>query len=212
MPDLYRLRLELVDRPGALAYVSAVLARRHLDIVDVVVHDMSGDRGVNEIVVRGPTHLNVTALGADLEHVDARLASCARCEEPHDPVAWALEWATRVARSPDPVADAPEAIRTLVPGAMGCALTLELAARHDAGRQALLRQLPVVVRTGDLPDALGGRHGAPRWLLAAPVPREDPQLVAFAARPLAAPFTSTEISRTSAVVTSVLLAGSTVPS
>jgi predicted amino acid-binding ACT domain protein len=201
MPALYRLRIDLPDRPGALAYVSSALARRALDIVDVSVHEIDGERAIDEIVVRGPTHLNTTALTSDLESVDARLLSSGRCEEPADLVAAALRWSASMVETDDPRAALVEALHRLAHVASAVVLPVESARELEAGRSALARGAPVALRTADLPVELGGPHGAPRWLLAAPDDDRSPAFVAFAARPLSMRFTATEIARVSALLT-----------
>jgi hypothetical protein len=200
MPALYRLRIDLPDRPGALAYVSSALARRELDIVDVAVHEVDGDRAVDEIVVRGPTHLNTTALTADLRSVDAGLVSAAHCPAEGDLVAAALRWSAAMVDSADPRAHLVEAMHRLAHVAAAVVLPAESAASLQAGRSALARGAPVALRTGELPAELGGSHRAPQWLLAVPDDDREPAWVAFAARPLSLRFTATEIARVCALL------------
>jgi hypothetical protein len=69
-----------------------------------------------------------------------------------------------------------------------------------AGRAAVERGGPVVVRTGDLPAGLGGPHRATQWLLAVPDHDRDPAAVVFAARPLSLRFTATEVTRVCALL------------
>src|SRR4051812_24757770 len=47
----YRLRIELPDRPGALAGVTRALADSDANIVSIDVHEVDGDTAVDEIVV-----------------------------------------------------------------------------------------------------------------------------------------------------------------
>src|SRR5438477_532654 len=46
-----RLRIELPDHPGALAAASRVLATQGLNVVEVSIHEVEGQRAVDEIVV-----------------------------------------------------------------------------------------------------------------------------------------------------------------
>jgi hypothetical protein len=200
MPALYRLRIELPDRPGALAYVSSALARRALDIVDVAIHEVDGERAVDEIVVRGPTHLNTDAMAADLRSVDAGLVSATRCEPEGDPVAAALRWSASMVDGDDPRESLVEAMLELAHVAAAVVLSVEVARQVEAGRTAVERGGPVVLRTGDLPGGLGGPHRATQWLLAVPDHAREPAAVAFAARPLSLRFTATEVARVCALL------------
>lgn len=200
MPALYRLRIDLPDRPGALAYVSSALARRALDIVDVAVHEVDGERAIDEIVVRGPAHLNLPAVASALASVDAGLVSSTRCDDEGDLVAAALRWAASMMDSSDPRGSLVEAIHGFAHVGSAIVVPLGSARSVEAGRSALARGHPVALCTDDLPGALGGPHRAPQWLLAVPDDDRDPGCVAFAARPLSMRFTATEIARVCALL------------
>ena len=46
-----RLRIDVPDHPGALAAVSRVLAGLAMNVVEVSIHEVEGDRATDEIVV-----------------------------------------------------------------------------------------------------------------------------------------------------------------
>lgn len=201
MPTLHQLRVELEDRPGALARVAAVLGETGVNILDIVIHEIDGSTVVDELVVEAPDDWDLVDTRERLDAVGVYLLSSAEARRREDPVLTALGWVedligvdaendTALARVVARAASATKA----------CVLTATRARQVAAGRAALERGTPVVQRTADLPVQLARAGESLRWLVAVPDAAEDPSTVAFATRPLSLRFTATEVARIAAVV------------
>ena len=88
----YRLRIELRDRPGALAGVTGEIAAHNANIISIDVHEIDGDTAVDEIVVAvgedwvpGPLAAALAASGS------GNLLSSRRMTTIDDPMVGALE-------------------------------------------------------------------------------------------------------------------------
>jgi hypothetical protein len=189
---LFRLRVELPDRPGALAHVAARIAESGASVVSLEIHELAGNKARDEIVVDGPSGWSVDVLAAALTSSGvATVLAAGPASELVDPVVDALEWAIARAEAGPEDADS----------ALGCALLaiteataawvtdVAAALEVEAGRLALERRGPVVVQTED--DV---------WMLAVPDGQLDTRIVAFAARPLDAHFSVSEIARVGQLV------------
>jgi hypothetical protein len=198
----YRLRIELPDQPGALATVAAVIAAQEGNVVSVDIHELDGAKAVDEIVVDAPDDWDTAALASFVAAQGAELLSCALAVDRVDPMVKALRFAGALVAS-DPSRDTLELGRAVLEVASATAAwvsTRSEALHYEAGRRAVAHDGPVVLRTDDLPPAVKADSRGPLWVLAVPDGRLEPSLVAFATRPLALRFTTSEICRVEALL------------
>ena len=201
MSQLLRLRIELPDRPGALAHVASVLGRRGGNVASVDIHELEGESAVDEIVVEVNDDWEPAALADDLAAAGASLLSAEPERELRDPIVSALGWSSALlaARAHECDLELGRAVMELTSAAAAWVCPVSEAVAYGAGRLALERGAPVVQRTD---DPIPGANGLPSsvWLLAVPDGYLGAELVAFAARPLAVRFTSSEIARVEALL------------
>jgi hypothetical protein len=182
MPN-YRLRIELPDRPGALASVSSVLAENGANIVSIDVHEVDAGTAVDEIVVEvvegwAPQPM-AAALAADGV---GSLLSSRRMANLEDAVTAALRAVASMAAAPPDELDGycTAAVLQVASGSSAFLISADEAAGVQEGS--------VVSRI---------EHG---WQLAAVDDASDPQTVAVVTRPLNVRFSATEISRVEALL------------
>lgn len=201
MTTLHQLRIELDDRPGALARIASVLAEAQVNILDIAIHEIDGTTAVDELVVEAPDDWDLPATRESLDVIGAYLLSSAQVRTREDPVITALTWLEDLLSAP--VADRDDALAVAVGRAASasraCVLPAARARQVSAGRAALERGAPVVQRTADLPVQVAMASESLRWLLAVTDDADSPRLVAFATRPLSLRFTATEVARAAAV-------------
>jgi predicted amino acid-binding ACT domain protein len=201
MPTLHQLRVELEDRPGALARVASVLAEASVNILDIAIHEIDGSTVVDELVVDAPDDWDLAATREQLDAVGVYLLSSAEVRSREDAVLTTLSWIEDLISTPAEERD--EGLARLVARAASatkaCVMSAGRARQVGAGRAALDRGTVVVQRTADLPVQIAATGESLRWLLAVPDSFTDPEVVAFATRPLSLRFTSTEVARAAAV-------------
>lgn len=198
----YRLRVELPDQPGALANVAAAIAAANGNVVSLDIHELDGAKAVDEIVVEAPDDWDVAAIGARIAEVGADLLSCAPAVDRADPMVRALRFAGALVAA-DPSRDTLElgrAVLEVTSANSAWVSTRAEAVEWEAGRRAIAHDGPIVLRTDDLPPSVRLDTRGPLWLLAVPDGRMEPSLVAFATRPLALRFTTSEITRVEALL------------
>ena len=198
-----RLRIELPDHPGALAAVGRVLAGCGLNVVEVAIHEVEGDRAVDEIVVHGQP-LEYGMLAPALSAAGAALLSVAPCEMRGDPVVTALTWITATLDAPARRSALATGLRMLTGIDHLYVATTEQAMRWPIAAAAVRQRQVVVQRLAHAPEPLrtmpaGDGEGSGVWVLAAPDATE-PAYVVIASRPYSIRFTATEINRLDAVL------------
>jgi predicted amino acid-binding ACT domain protein len=198
-----RLRIDVPDHPGALAAVSRVLAGLAMNVVEVSIHEVEGDRATDEIVVHCEAMPSYDALRSAVRETGAELLSVGPCSPRSDPTVVGLTWVTAMLDAPDRRSTLATGIRSLagidpvqvVPASEVETLSI-VAAAVATGRV-------VVQHVARVPELLRDAYVAPdesgAWLLAASdgVPGG---FVVLGARPYAIRFTATELSRLSAVL------------
>jgi hypothetical protein len=187
----YRLRIELPDRPGALAGVTSEIAGSDANILSIDVHVVDGNTAIDEIVVEvdegwtpGPLATSLASGGAGI------LLSSRQVTASEDPVAGALDAVVAMV-SGDPTAVDAECSNALLALALGSTarlLDVDTAVLDPAGRLAVDRRGTIVTRDGD------------GWTLAALDDVTDPHTVALVTRPLDTRFSATEVSRVEALL------------
>jgi hypothetical protein len=191
----YRLRIELPDRPGALAGVTSEIADSDANILSIDVHEVDGNTAIDEIVVEVSEGWTPGALAGALALGGAgNLLSSRLVVASDDPVTSALEAViAMVSGNPASVdAECCNALLSLAMASSARLLDVEAAVLEPAGRLAVDRQGPIVSRSED--DA-----GA-SWVLAAPDDPADPHTVALVGRPIDMRFSATEVSRVEALL------------
>jgi hypothetical protein len=196
----YRLRVELPDLPGALAKVATTISDLDGDVVSIDIHELDGHQVVDELVVEVLTDLDGRVLGAALEQAEAGiLLSCAPAAARPEPVVEALGWARELAAADD-AGTLGRILASACHSAKVWVAPIDDAREVPAGRLALARGAPLVQRSHDLPDALGGRPASTMWLLAVPDGRPHTRCIAFLARPGSLRFTASEVARVDAIM------------
>src|SRR3954452_21952988 len=155
-----RLRVELPDRPGALAKVAAVIAAHGGNLVGVDVQEVEQDSAIDELVVDVPDGVNLAELrDALLESGAGVLVSHQSGAQQVDPVLRSLRWAcAMVAAGP---AGADDELTRAVAETSGTNVAwvcnVADAGLIETGRLAITRGGPVSQRTSDVPasQALG---------------------------------------------------------
>jgi predicted amino acid-binding ACT domain protein len=198
-----RLRIDVPDHPGALAAVSRVLAGLAMNVVEVSIHEVEGERATDEIVVHCEAMPAYDVLHAAVSGTGAELLSVGPCSPRSDPTVVGLTWVTAMLDAPERRSTLATGIRSLagidpvqvVPGAEVEGLSI-VAAAISTGRV-------VVQHVARVPELLRDAYVAPdesgAWLLAASdgIPGG---FVVLGARPYAIRFTATELSRLTAVL------------
>jgi hypothetical protein len=187
----YRLRIELPDRPGALAGVTSEIAGSDANILSIDVHEVDGNTAIDEIVVEvdegwtpGPLATSLASGGA------GTLLSSRQVTASEDPVAGALDSVVAMVSGDPTVMDAQctNALAALALGSTARLLDVDTALLDPAGRLAVDRRATIVTRDGD------------GWMLAALDDDTDPHTVALVTRPLDTRFSATEVSRVEALL------------
>jgi predicted amino acid-binding ACT domain protein len=198
-----RLRIDVPDHPGALAAVSRVLAGLAMNVVEVSIHEVEGDRATDEIVVHCDAVPEFDALHEAVAAAGAELLSVGPCTPGVDATVASLTWVTAMLEAPARRSALATGIRVLagiesvriVPAAQVEGLAIAATA-IATGRV-------VVQHVARVPDLMRDAYVAPAesgaWLLAAGdgVPGG---CVVLAVRPYAVRFTATELSRLSALL------------
>jgi predicted amino acid-binding ACT domain protein len=203
MTTFARLRIDVPDHPGALAAVSRVLAGLSMNVVEVSIHEVEGERATDEIVVHCEAMPTYDTLRAAVAGTGAELLSVGPCSPRNDPIVDGLTWVTAMLDAPERRSTLATGIRTLagidpvqvVPAADVEQLAI-VAAAITTGRV-------VVQHVARVPELLRDAYVAPdesgAWVLAASDGMPG-GFVVLGARPYAIRFTATELSRLSALL------------
>jgi len=192
----YRLRIELPDRPGALAGVTSEIAESNANILSIDVHEVDGNTAIDEIVVEVSDDWAPGALAGSMALSGVgNLLSSRLVVASDDPVTAALEAVVAmVAGNPASVdAECCSALLSLALGSSARLLDIEAAVLDATGRLAVDRRGPIVSRVEEGADQVS-------WVLAAPDDATDPHTVALVTRPIDMRFSATEVSRVEALL------------
>jgi hypothetical protein len=198
----YRLRIELPDRPGALAALGAIVARHDANIVSVDIHEIEGPTAIDDIVVHVPDGWEPGRLSAALaEESTATLLSAQRLSVSPDAVLATLRSCVAMLHADAEGLDreCETALALLSPGSTAWLADPSGAAGIEAGRLALERKESTILRSADLGEHTSG-DTEPGWVLAALDDHLEPRVVAFVARPESLRFSSTEVERVEALL------------
>jgi hypothetical protein len=191
----YRLRIELPDRPGALAGVTSEIAESNANILSIDVHEVDGNTAIDEIVVEVGDEWTPGALAGALALAGVgNLLSSRLVVASDDPVTGALEAVVAmVSGNPGSVdAECTQALLSLALGSSARLLDVEAAVLDPTGRLAVDRRGAIVSRVEEGDEV--------SWVLAAPDDPIDPHTVALVTRPIDMRFSATEVSRVEALL------------
>src|SRR3954451_5483744 len=175
-----RLRVELPDRPGALAKVAAVIAAHGGNLIGIDVQEVEAESAIDELVVDVPDGVDLTALrDALLESGAGVLVSHQAGAQQVDPVLRSLRWAcAMVAAGPSGADDElTRAVAEATGTSAAWVCNVAEAGLLEAGRMALSRGAPVPHRTRDVPASRAPVITGEGSLLAVPDARLDPHRV-----------------------------------
>jgi predicted amino acid-binding ACT domain protein len=199
-----RLRIDVPDHPGALAAVGRVLAGRDMNVVEISIHEVEGDRATDEIVVQCAAMPIHGELQDALAAVGGALLSVGPCSPGNDQIVQAMTWVSAMTDGPDRRRVFASGVRCVVgidpAQVVRVSDVADLAIVREAtstGRVVVqhVSRLPEVVRDPiDSDDVTTGS-----WLLAASDRMPDGYIV-LAARPYGIRFSSTELSRLAALI------------
>lgn len=193
---MYRLRVELADLPGRLAAVASVIADSGANIASVDIHEVEGPGVVDELVVHVPESWEPGLLAERLATSGAGILLSAQVVRARDDtIVELLATGAAIAIASEDEGDAAtvKALLALTHAASAMLLPAAGAAAGEAGRTAVERGLPIVMRERDDDGRLG-------WTLAVPDDAVAPETVAIVRRPMSLPFSSTESARVEALL------------
>ncbi|MGH9123164.1 MAG: ACT domain-containing protein [Acidimicrobiales bacterium] len=201
MADRYRIRIELPDRPGALAKAAAALATAGANVMSLDIHEIDGERSVDEILVSLPDACPPEALGAALTDADAGSLLSVRGDSGIvDPVVRALYWVGYALGADDSDLALAQSLSEICATDRAWIWSPEEAVRIQAGQRAVALRSAVVTKETTLPSELGGDASGPWWVLAVPDDQLNPSRVGFAARDASVRFTASEVARAEALM------------
>jgi hypothetical protein len=197
----FRLRVELPNRPGALAVVASAIAAEGGNVVSIDIHDGDGPSVIDEIVALLPEDWSQETLTKSLEETAAAtLLSSTSVAVGSDSVVKALRWATTLVRSGamDDGLELTRAVSELCTSSVAWIATVDEALLIPTGEKALKKGAPVVELV-PLPIPLSPDQSE-AWLLAVPDDSAFPKRVAFVGRSMGFRFTSSEVLRVEALL------------
>jgi len=203
MPIRYRIRIELPDRPGALAKAAAAIATAGGNVMSVDIHEIDGERSVDEILVALPDGCESPTLSAVLDAADAGTLLSMRADSGIvDPIVRALHWVGFALEAEPQDCDLAlaQSLSEICTTDMAWIWSPAESEQLLAGRRALALGTAVVTRENELPASVAGDHRGPSWVMAIPDDQLNPSRVGFAARTSSVRFTASEVARAEALM------------
>jgi hypothetical protein len=201
MPTRYRVRIELPDRPGALAKAAAALATAGANVMSVDIHEIDGERSVDEILVALPDTCVPETLWAALATAEAGTLLSVRADSGIvDPIVRALYWVGFALESEDSDLALAQSLSEICSTDRAWVWSPAEAEKLMAGQRALALGTAVVTRENELPPEVRGDSIEPHWVLAIPDDQLNPSRVGFAARATNVRFTASEVARAEALM------------
>lgn len=199
MTNVVRMRVELPDRSGALAGVTAALADMGVDVASLDVLEVDGTTVVDEMLLRLPDGVVVEDVQTAVRSAGAVDVVPAGMDGPSgDATVRALGLMASILASPED-ADAPGRCLARVAYAdVGMFLDRGEAVRFPLGRRALETAVPTSGRGGPDASPLALRGG---WVLWATPDVDAPLHIAVVGRGLDIRFSATEAARLRAFAT-----------
>ncbi len=203
MSTRYRVRIELPDRPGALAKAAAAIATAGGNVMSVDIHEIDGERSVDEILIDLPDSCEPTKLSSVLAAADAGVVLSARVDSAIvDPIVRALHWVGFALEAEPQDCDLAlaQSLAEICTTDMAWVWSPVEAEQLLAGRRALALGSAVVTREAELPPQVRGEQPGPSWVMAVPDDQLNPSRVGFAARASSVRFTASEVARAEALM------------
>jgi hypothetical protein len=206
MSGRFRLRIELPDRPGALAKAAAAIASTGGNVMSVDIHEIDGGRSVDEILVdlpEGPEQTIRTTLAAVLRDAGAGTLLSMRPDAAIvDPIVRALHWVGFALEAEPQDCDLAlaQSLSEICMTDMAWVWSPEEASQLLAGRRAISLGSAVVTRENELPPEVASTAVGPSWVMAVPDDQLNPSRVGFAARNSDVRFTASEVARAEALM------------
>ena len=199
----FRLRIELPDRPGALAKAASAMAAAGGNLLSVDIHEIDGERTIDEILVELPDRSDPAELTVALAEADAGTMLSVRPDSVVvDPIVRALHWVGFALEGDPQDCDLAlaQSLSEMCTSAIAWIATPKEAEDLLAGRQALDLGAAVVTREAELPPEIAESLPGPAWLMAVPDDHLNPRRVGFAARGASLRFTASEVARAEALM------------
>ena len=199
----YRFRIELGDRPGALARVTDVLAANGGNVESIDLQQSLDGVAVDEIGVDAPEGWDMVGVAARIDALpDTRVLVQRRERHPGDPVVNALRWAKAMldAGPADHELEMSRAILEITGASVAWSCPVEEGTASPIGRAAVEHGRPSAARADALPFGRETEVPPPYWIVAVADDPDDPGTIAFAVRPVTAPFSRSEEQRLEVLV------------
>jgi hypothetical protein len=203
MSSRYRVRIELPDRPGALAKAAAAIALAGGNVMSVDIHEIDGERSVDEILVELPDSIEPDGLSSVVGGADAGTVLSMRPDSGIvDPIVRALHWVGFALEAEPQDCDLAlaQSLAEICSTDMAWVWSPSEAAHLMAGQRALALGTAVVTREAQLPAEVGAALPGPAWVMAVPDDQLNPSRVGFAARASSMRFTASEVARAEALM------------
>lgn len=196
---MLRVRVEVADRPGALAGLTTALAALHVDVASIDVLEVDGSTVVDELVLRLPRGVTGREVWDVLRVAGAAQVLSSAAEGPAtDPAVTAIELARSVLADPAD-ADAPgRALARAAYADVGGWVDAEEARRFPLAQRALVGGVPSSGPAGPDASPLAVPSGRVLWV-APQLP--EPHRLAVVGRRTGIRFSATEAARLRAFAT-----------
>lgn len=198
-----QVRIELDDRPGALAAVAGVIAAVGGNIDAVDVHAVDGLRVVDEMTLGLPDGVGSEQLRTALaDQAAASLLSHQMARAVTDPVVQILDSFGSLMLAEPARRDAlvVEALRDICVTPFVLMVATPQALEFESARLAYERGASVALRSAHIPNEGDTLAPAEGWVLAVGDAPHGPRSFALIARALSLPFTATEVRRAEALL------------
>lgn len=196
---MLRVRIEVADRPGALAGVTSALAGLGVDVASIDVLEVDGATVVDELVLRLPSKVSGQEVWDVLRVAGAAQVLSSAAEGPVvDPAVAAIELARSVLGAPGDAGAPARALARSAYADVGMWVDVAEARRYPLAERALASGVPASGPAG--PDAAPLAVPSGRVLWVAPQ-LPEPQRLAVVGRRLKVRFSATEAARLRAFAT-----------
>lgn len=203
MPARYRVRIELSDVPGALAKAAAAIAMAGGNVMSVDIHEIDGERSVDEILVDLPDDCDEASLAAVLAAAEAGTLLSMRADSAIvDPIVRALHWVGFALEAEPQDCDLAlaQSLSEICTTDLAWVWSPDQAGALLVGKRALDLGSAVVTHEPELPIEVGAATGGPYWVMAVPDDQLNPNRVGFVARASMVRFTASEVARAEALM------------
>ncbi|HWH29331.1 MAG TPA: ACT domain-containing protein [Mycobacteriales bacterium] len=196
---MLRVRIEVADRPGALAGVTSALAALGVDVASIDVLEVDGATVVDELVLRLPAKVSGQEVWDVLRLAGAAQVLSSAAEGPVvDPAVAAIELARSVLAAPGDAGAPGRALARSAYADVGQWVDVADARRYPLAERALGSGVPASGPAGPDASPLAVPSGRVLWV-APQLP--DPQRLAVVGRRLEVRFSATEAARLRAFAT-----------